>query len=80
MKMYKFENKSNKTDEMLFMDYIMDKTLQNKKNGVCCICGKPYDNYGNNAKPYRNGRCCDECNNQVMAYRFALLFNSKNGR
>lgn len=30
---------------------------------ICCICGKEFNNYGNNPYPVKNeGRCCDECN------------------
>lgn len=32
------------------------------EGGVCCICGEPYEGYGNNAEPYAKGRCCDACN------------------
>ena len=35
---------------------IWDMLLGNDKEGTCCICGKHYDNYGNNAKPYKEGR------------------------
>ena len=28
----------------------------------CCLCGKQYVGYGNDARPLSNGRCCDECN------------------
>ena len=37
----------------------------------CDICGKPYIGYGNNAKPYMDGICCDECNMKfVIPARF----------
>ena len=29
---------------------------------TCCLCGKTYQGFGNNAWPLANGRCCDECN------------------
>ena len=32
----------------------------------CCICGRFIDGYGNCAKPYKNGRCCDSCNQKVV--------------
>lgn len=32
----------------------------------CCICGKEIVGYGNNAEPVENGRCCDECNMNVV--------------
>lgn len=38
-------------------------------NKVCCICGKPFDDVykmGNNAQPYREGLCCDECNKRYV--------------
>ena len=44
-----------------------------KKDGVCCICGKEYHNYGNNAQPLANGRCCDECNKKVIGARLMQL-------
>lgn len=28
----------------------------------CCICGEEIVGYGNNAEPYKSGRCCDACN------------------
>ena len=36
---------------------------------LCCICGKPFDdelNMGNNALPYREGRCCSKCNRKYV--------------
>lgn len=32
------------------------------QRGVCSICGNDYYNYGNNAKPVNDGRCCNKCN------------------
>lgn len=32
----------------------------------CCICGKRYEGYGNNALPVMEGRCCDYCNGVVV--------------
>lgn len=29
---------------------------------VCVICGEEFEGYGNNAEPYAEGICCDECN------------------
>lgn len=52
------------------MNKLWDKALNNPKHGVCCICGKPYHNHGNNARPFMNGRCCDECDSKyVIPYR-----------
>lgn len=28
----------------------------------CCICNKPFDGLGNNARPIMLGTCCDKCN------------------
>ena len=46
---------------------------------VCCICGKNYTGYGNNAEPYKKGRCCDECNMKfVIPDRLSKLRKTKN--
>lgn len=53
--------------------------LNNGKNGICCICGANYDNYGNNARPYKDGRCCDACNlHFVIPVRIQLLLKKEN--
>jgi len=28
----------------------------------CCICGEEAGEWGNNAQPIMEGRCCDYCN------------------
>ena len=33
---------------------------------VCTICGAEFEGFGNNAAPVSNGRCCDECNKEVV--------------
>ena len=33
---------------------------------ICCICGEEYTGYGNNAEPYKEGYCCDECNKKFV--------------
>lgn len=56
-------------NKILFNDIInsmCDYMLHNEKSGVCCICGKPYHDYGNNAMPLMNGRCCKECNDDYV--------------
>jgi len=46
---------------------------------ICCICGKEYDGYGNNAEPVKAGRCCDDCNiNQVIPARLLKINVSEN--
>ena len=53
---------------------ILDTVLHNDKDGVCCICGKPYHDYGANAMPLVNGRCCIECDSRfVLPSRLQLL-------
>ena len=39
----------------------------------CCICGKEFDGWGNNAYPLADGICCDECNKQVIIARIKRL-------
>ena len=50
----------------------MEKEEEKK---VCCLCGKEFTGYGNNAWPFtNNGICCDECNRQkVLPARMELL-------
>lgn len=41
-----------------------------EKEGYCCFCGKKYANYGNDIWPIvtsNGGRCCDECNMNIVA-------------
>lgn len=37
-----------------------------KETGICCICGKEYTHWGNNALPVKDGRCCDACNYSIV--------------
>lgn len=32
----------------------------------CCFCGKDAGEYGNNARPLKDGVCCDDCNNSKV--------------
>lgn len=34
---------------------------------VCAICEQVFDGYGNNAVPFKEGVCCDECNAKVCS-------------
>ena len=36
---------------------------------TCSICGKKYNGYGNNAQPVNDGRCCDNCNSEIVVPR-----------
>ena len=36
----------------------------------CCLCYSLGNiGYGHNARPLEDGRCCDDCNHKVIAYR-----------
>lgn len=41
---------------------------------ICCICGKEFTGWGNSPYPIKQrGRCCDECNaNMVVPARILL--------
>ena len=42
---------------------IYGTTIKEAKAKNCCICGEPYEGYGNNPWPVKDeGRCCDACN------------------
>lgn len=51
---------SNRADgEKQLREYL----LQFAESQVCCICGKPFNGYGNNPYPIKStGTCCDKCN------------------
>ena len=36
------------------------------KTGTCCLCGGTYRNFGHNAAPFAQGRCCDNCNSMKV--------------
>lgn len=42
------------------------KKNEHKDEKICCICGKKFTGYGNNAAPVKDGRCCDHCNIAVV--------------
>lgn len=55
---------------------------EEKKNPICCICGKECENeFGNNPWPVNNdedARCCNVCNDTVVVpERIARLINKK---
>ena len=37
-----------------------------KRFRTCCLCGREYFGYGNNANPVCDGECCDICNNNIV--------------
>lgn len=38
--------------------------MDNKQ--ICCICNKEFTGFGNNAQPYKEGICCNECNSKYV--------------
>ena len=32
----------------------------------CCICGKEFSEFPNNANPIKDSCCCDECNSKFV--------------
>lgn len=40
----------------------------NQSNNICSICGDTFSEYGNNAQPINDGRCCNQCN-QIVIFR-----------
>jgi hypothetical protein len=49
-----------------------------KKNEKCCICGKTIIGWCNNPWPLReDGKCCDECNQKVVAYRIIQMIRKE---
>lgn len=72
-----FANLSEKDLYKLFCEAFSQSYVQNfilgvmlqirKRDKTCIICGNDYEGHGNNAEPFSNGRCCDECN-----YKFVI--------
>lgn len=49
-----------------------------KKKKICSICEKEFTEYGNNAYPINNGRCCDNCNlNVVLPERISRILKEE---
>ena len=65
--------KNSNKEAKRYINQLYDAVLHNAKDGVCCICGKEYHNYGNNAQPLADGRCCNECNKKVIGARLMQL-------
>lgn len=38
--------------------------LKNEPSGKCVVCKRNFIGWGNNAEPFKKGRCCDTCNNE----------------
>jgi len=56
-----------------------EKLVEGKvADNICCICGEPYEGYGNNAEPYADGYCCDACNiHFVIPARLSAMHQDK---
>lgn len=42
----------------------------------CCLCYSNTRGYGNNARPLKEGQCCDECNARVVLARIAAAYEN----
>jgi hypothetical protein len=40
--------------------------MKKERAKICSICDEPFTEYGNNAEPVNSGRCCDDCNWEVV--------------
>lgn len=59
----------------------MKKKIQKTaEKHICSICGEEYFGYGNNAQPVNDGRCCDECNLNIVIPARDFLINRENER
>lgn len=38
----------------------------NADTKICCLCGKPFTEFGNNPAPFEGERCCDDCDNRIV--------------
>ena len=36
-------------------------------DGICCICGEKFEGEGNEASPYKTGKCCNFCYDKFVA-------------
>lgn len=60
---------TKKTKYKTLEEYFKESEESTQK---CCICGKEFAGYGNNAEPVKHGRCCDDCNiNTVIPARLS---------
>lgn len=64
-------------EEELLSDDVFTDIVADSSAKVCCLCKKKYQGFGNNALPLKDGRCCDGCNNLVIAERLKRISNKK---
>jgi len=52
--------------------------MEKKQSFKCVICGKKETGFGNNPNPLaESGRCCDECNQEVIKARIMEIIKSQ---
>ena len=72
----------NKGDLPIFRALLMrmgEMINQAKETQTCVICGQKYEGRGNDARPVKEGRCCNGCNlTVVVPKRIALTKESSN--
>lgn len=52
--------------------------MKKEETWKCCLCGRKFTGWGNNAEPLKSGRCCNECNDtKVIPARLMALSNRK---
>ena len=52
--------------------------MANQKQNRCVICNEPYEGYGHNALPVKEGRCCTDCNwTGVISARAEKMMHQK---
>ena len=57
-------------------DELMDALHPNRENPIeCSICFGMFTEFGNNAEPINDGRCCDDCNRTVIIARMNMSRN-----
>ena len=56
----------------------LDPDYSDEEQKVCSICQRNYTGWGNNPYPVNNGRCCNDCNEQVvLPARIMMLFRER---
>jgi hypothetical protein len=56
----------------------MDAEITEDVDDGCCFCGADYGRYGNNAQPLFDGRCCNNCNTEmVIPARISMMFGAE---
>lgn len=40
--------------------------MKTDEKKICCLCGKPFTEFGNNPAPFEGDRCCDDCDNRIV--------------